>query len=498
MLNMEMKRFKPWLTEGFSSSSANKVDSLIKSYLEKKIGEKFTKMPGVEEFSNDIESGYGIRYFYGTKSVRFNWRSSINVMSLHSVDLWDGHSIGSSKHIEFAEDSSIVKMLPTIVDIMLNPGAHITFAIPVDDLKEDVQLIAEAKSLDVWEEVIIALKNPKNVGVKYWDIINGIGSRSKNIISTIREMYPDAFEKDGRTILYTGKLDIDDVISRRNEIIDDVGGVQVKITNGFSKEEYKIPKEVQAMEDEGLEKLSYEEQLNDLSVLMKLLLRGASNSLWICGKGGIGKTHTVEAGLADHGLRDGSGYFKNTGSASPIGIYKLLFRYRDGIILFDDSDGALADQDSRNILKAATDTKKVRKLVWNKESRNMADPDEIDPEDETDTRIPKYFEFTGKILFISNLPMNKLDPDGALRTRGLIIDISPTTEEVFQFMEKIVDNIPLEDGLRLDHESRLDVVQMLRNNTRGEINLRKLVRGLNIRAALGNTSDVERMLRLYA
>ena len=498
MLNMEMKRFKPWLTEGFSSSSANKVDSLIKSYLEKKIGEKFTKMPGVEEFSNDIESGYGIRYFYGTKSVRFNWRSSINVMSLHSVDLWDGHSIGSSKHIEFAEDSSIVKMLPTIVDIMLNPGAHITFAIPVDDLKEDVQLIAEAKSLDVWEEVIIALKNPKNVGVKYWDIINGIGSRSKNIISTIREMYPDAFEKDGRTILYTGKLDIDDVISRRNEIIDDVGGVQVKITNGFSKEEYKIPKEVQAMEDEGLEKLSYEEQLNDLSVLMKLLLRGASNSLWICGKGGIGKTHTVEAGLADHGLRDGSGYFKNTGSASPIGIYKLLFRYRDGIILFDDSDGALADQDSRNILKAATDTKKVRKLVWNKESRNMADPDEIDPEDETDTRIPKYFEFTGKILFISNLPMNKLDPDGALRTRGLIIDISPTTEEVFQFMEKIVDNIPLEDGLRLDHESRLEVVQMLRNNNRGEINLRKLVRGLNIRAALGNTSDVERMLRLYA
>ena len=493
-----MLRFKNWLTEGFSASAANKVDSLIKSYLEKKIGEKFTKMPGVEAFTNNIESGYGIRYFYGAKSVRFNWRSSINVMSLHSVDLWDGHSVGSSKHIEFAEDASIVKMLPTIVDIMLNPGAHITFAIPADDLKEDVELFSEAKSLDVWEEVIIALKNPKNVNVKYWDIIGAIGSRSKNIVSKIREMYPDAFTKDGRTILYTGKLDIDDLISRRNEIIEDVGGVQVKVTNGFSKEEYRIPKEIQAMEDEGLEKLSYEDQLKDLSVLLKLLLRGASNSLWICGKGGIGKTHTVEAGLAEHGLRDGVGYFKNTGSASAIGIYKLLFRYRDSIILFDDSDGALADQDSRNILKAATDTKKNRKLVWNKDSRNMADPDEIDPEDEADTRIPKYFEFTGKILFISNLPMNKLDPDGALRTRGLIIDISPTPDEVFAFMEKIVDAIPLEDGLQLDHDSRVEVVQMLRKNTRGEANLRKLVRGLNIRAALGNTSDVERMLRLYA
>ena len=498
MLNMEMKRFKPWLTEGFSSSSANKVDSLIKSYLEKKIGEKFTKMPGVEEFSNNIESGYGIRYFYGTKSVRFNWKSSINVMSLHSVDLWDGHSIGSSKHIEFAEDSSIVKMLPTIVDIMLNPGAHITFAIPVDDLKEDVQLIAEAKSLDVWEEVIIALKNPKNVGVKYWDIINGIGSRSKNIISTIREMYPDAFEKDGRTILYTGKLDIDDVISRRNEIIDDVGGVQVKITNGFSKEEYRPSKQIEALETEGLEQLSYEEQVHDLSVLLKLLVRGVSNALWVAGRGGTGKSHTIERGLAEAGLRDGAGYFKNSGSSSAIGIYKLLFKYQNDIILFDDSDGSLADQDSRNLLKAATDTKSVRKLVWNKDSKNMADPDEIDPEDETDTRIPKYFEFKGKIIFISNLPINKLDPDGALRTRGLMIDINPSDEEILNFMKKIVDSITLKDNLELDHDSRLEVIDILTKNTRGRPDLRKLERALNIRAGLGNTSDVERMLRLYA
>lgn len=211
-----------------------------------------------------------------------------------------------------------------------------------------------------------------------------------------------------------------------------------------------------------------------------------------------GKTHTVESELAAAGLRDGAGYFKNTGSASPIGIYKLLFRYKNEIILFDDSDGALADQDSRNILKAATDTKKVRKLVWNKESKSLVDPDEIDPEDETDTRIPKYFEFSGKILFISNLPINKLDPDGALRTRGLMIDISPTNDEIFTFMEKIVDDIPLEDGLKLSTSSRKSVVDMLRKNTRGEINLRKLVRGLNIMAALGDTGDVERMIKLYA
>ena len=65
-------------------------------------------------------------------------------------------------------------------------------------------------------------------------------------------------------------------------------------------------------------------------------------------------------------------------------------------------------------------------------------------------------------------------------------------------MEKIVDDIPLEDGLKLSTSSRKSVVDMLRKNTRGEINLRKLVRGLNIMAALGDTGDVERMIKLYA
>jgi PBP1b-binding outer membrane lipoprotein LpoB len=80
----------------------------------------------------------------------------------------------------------------------------------------------------------------------------------------------------------------------------------------------------------------------------------------------------------------------------------------------------------------------------------------------------------------------------------LIIDISPSDDELFKFMEKIVNDIPLEDGLKLNASSRKEVVDILRKNTRGELNLRKLVRGLNIMAALGNTGDVERMIKLYA
>ncbi len=34
--------------------------------------------------------------------------------------------------------------------------------------------------------------------------------------------------------------------------------------------------------------------------------------------------------------------------------------------------------------------------------------------------LPRYFDFTGKIIFISNLPLDKLDPDGALRHTACI------------------------------------------------------------------------------
>lgn len=280
-----MKRFKNWLTEAFSAASADKVDSLIKKYLEKKIGSKFTKMPGVEDFVNDIESGYGIRYFYGTKSVRFNWSSSISAMSLHSVDLWDGSKSTPAYHIEFERDVSIVKMLPTIVDIMLNPQMVSFDAIPQDDLKEELNLLAEATTkFDIWNSIVEILRTGKPV--KYWDVVRLLGVRSKPILSQLRELFPDSFINDGRTVLFSGKIDMAAVISKRNEIMGDVGAVPVKITSGFSKEEIKIDPKIQAMEDQGFERLAYEDQLKDLATLLKLLLKNASNSLWVAGRGG--------------------------------------------------------------------------------------------------------------------------------------------------------------------------------------------------------------------
>ena len=184
-----------------------------------------------------------------------------------------------------------------------------------------------------------------------------------------------------------------------------------------------------------------------------------------------------------------------------------MFKYQNDIILFDDSDDALKDQEARNIFKAATDTKKVRKLVWNKMGKNVVDPDEYDDPEEliSQGKIPRFFEFTGKVIFISNLKLDKLDPDGALRTRAFMIEIDPTEVEIYDFMDMIVDKVKLDGDLDLDNKTRKKVVDLLRKGkSKQTANLRKLGRALNMQAGALQSgvnvgdADLTRMIETYA
>jgi DNA polymerase III delta prime subunit len=272
----------------------------------------------------------------------------------------------------------------------------------------------------------------------------------------------------------------------------------VEVTVGGTKETYLKTKQEEEVETVSPERIPYGDVLEHLEGLVTGIIKGAFNALFVAGKGGTGKTQTVERVLQSHGLTDGSGYFKNTGSASAAGVYTLLYHNRNNIILFDDSDGALADQDARNLIKAATDTKKIRKMVWNKKSSFIFDPDQEDPEayeDDLDM-APKYFDFKGRIIFISNLPLSKLDPDGALRTRAFVINVDPTDEEMFEYMEKILHDIKLEEGLSLTKSERQNVLEVVKTSKRkGDVSLRKLVRALNLAAS--GASNWQKLVELY-
>jgi hypothetical protein len=100
---------------------------------------------------------------------------------------------------------------------------------------------------------------------------------------------------------------------------------------------------------------------------------------------------------------------------------------------------------------------------------------------------------------------DKLDPDGALRTRAFMVDINPTDVEVYEFMRKIVNHIPIEGGIHLDEKERLKVVDLLeKGSSKQSANLRKLSRGLNmfagsLKAGIKvNDDEMARMISMYA
>lgn len=258
-------------------------------------------------------------------------------------------------------------------------------------------------------------------------------------------------------------------------------------------------------------------------------------------------TFTVEKILADNGRVDGAGYTMIKGSGSALGLYKLLY-YNSGannIVFIDDADGLLADQDQRNLLKAATDTKAVRKLSWLKSSpgiynpeshkgrmieaakqvaslsgkaqekvkskRKPSDENEEGNEDEGDDdafdldkaaeMVPNKFEFKAKVIIISNLPMNKLDPDGALRTRGIAIALDPNKQELIDYMVKLAKVIDVGAGESPTDEDREIVMDAIMNTKRPSgLSIRSLVRGLDMAISMRGESPeiIKKMISRYA
>lgn len=420
--------------------------------------------------------------------------------------------------MEFDKQISLVQTLPIIADLLNSKFSQGTFYIIPDDMK-DKSYVSEQKirineevlnSDDAFSAVCKEILGP-NKQIIISEINPKYGWRTNNILNYLRNTDPYAklFKKDGKKIFFIGSIkDINDISKNKQTILSNCGAIKVTISQGGSRETYAPSEQEKDIESEGIEKVAYKEQLKHLAILMKLIIKGASNALFIAGRGGVGKTATVEAELSKFGLQEGNGYTKISGTASPYGIYTTLFNNIDGIVLFDDCDSALNEQEGRNIIKAATDTKKIRRLTWMKKSSIFIPPAQYedlvaDSEDgiamiKGVQVFPSSFEFSGRVIFISNLKLDKLDPDGALRTRGYIININPSDAEVIDYMAEIAPLIRLESGNKLTQGQIDEVISVIKNGSEKDINLRKLVRGLNIRDALGGDDSWKTILKIYA
>jgi Cdc6-like AAA superfamily ATPase len=212
-----------------------------------------------------------------------------------------------------------------------------------------------------------------------------------------------------------------------------------------------------------------QEMFTNLERLTKMVGRGIQPSLVVTGGAGTGKTHLVKQTLSDMGLVESTDFVHFKGRATPAGLFITLYENSDKIIVLDDCDSVFKDDDAVNILKGALDSYDNRKISYITTKQLK---------DEFGGEVPRHFEFTGRIIFISNISQSKLDE--AIRSRSFVADIEMSQDQMFtrieQLMSKMETRIPV-----VAKEQALQLMKELNAEFEGlDINLRSFIKAARI------------------
>jgi hypothetical protein len=171
------------------------------------------------------------------------------------------------------------------------------------------------------------------------------------------------------------------------------------------------------------------ERFDILDQMTKATIAGDVRAMIVVGPPGVGKSHGVEKQLEHSGLFDQlSGrrakYEIIKGAMTPIGLYCTLYKHsdRNNVLVFDDCDSVFQDDLSLNILKAALDSGRKRRIYWNSDSAMLRREG-----------VPDMFDFKGSCIFITNLQFQNLkskklqDHLEALQSRCHFLDLTLNT-----------------------------------------------------------------------
>ena len=217
-----------------------------------------------------------------------------------------------------------------------------------------------------------------------------------------------------------------------------------------------------------------------LDDMTKATKRGDVRAMIVSGPPGVGKSYGVETVLDRYGTVSTLGntapkYEVCKGAMSPIGLYCKLYKLaaKDNVIVFDDCDSILLDDLSLNILKAALDSKKTRRICWNTDSHMLRREG-----------VPDTFEFAGSVIFITNIKFDNVkskklrDHLEALESRCHYIDLTiDTLREKLLRIQQIVKDGML-NSYALPDETKQQVVQYIWDHKRRlrEVSLRTVLK----------------------
>jgi len=214
---------------------------------------------------------------------------------------------------------------------------------------------------------------------------------------------------------------------------------------------------------------------------------GVVRGMVVTGPPGVGKSFGVEAQLEKNSLFDKIAGNKLRfevvkGASSAIGLYKTLYQNADknNVLVLDDCDTVLYDETSLNLLKAALDSSKKRKLNWNTDSSLLRREG-----------IPDCFEFKGSVIFITNLKFDKVrgkikDHLDAIMSRCHYLDLTmdTTREKVLRCKQIVKDGMLNEYEFDKATEDQVVNFMIDQKDKMREISLRMVTKIADLRKAM--------------
>lgn len=232
------------------------------------------------------------------------------------------------------------------------------------------------------------------------------------------------------------------------------------------------------------------ETFDILEEMTKAVASNVVKGLVVSGPAGVGKSHTVENTLVKTlglmaAFKNGMPQFEfiTGGISAPI-LYTKLWSYREEgqVLVFDDCDNSLYDEESLNILKAALDSKKTRKICWHKDSRILEDRD-----------IPNSFEYKGGIIFITNIDFNNVRSPRISNHLAAIVSrchymqlgMNSIREKIIH-IKSVIERNNMFHGYGFEDSERDEVVKYIEINAAKlhEISLRSVLKCADLRKAM--------------
>jgi len=484
----EYKEKRGIFNEAFSLKNLEKISSLLAS-LYSKIGFGKFKPATKSWYKNDFKSEdgeKGVGYLY-ISNEGYMIRFSFVNRKTKAKGLKDKYSVD---RVDFWKPDGSAKFNKPSLTVILPPWVNIVDVanIIADGLKTGY--IVESKTVNEDSPVPRMNAYAKSKGL---DISNmkGYGTIKKKLISMgawDEEEYKAFKIKDG--------------VKENNTTIEVMNQAEEK----FEETPYADPNVV----------------FEDIEKLTKVIALGFQNGLIVAGAAGLGKTFHTQKTLEElFGSPKGPDakwkQFKGL-KASPFGLYKILFQYRDNMtIVFDDSDGFLLNRDCVNMLKSAMDTTNPREISWfstmttnidalSPEERDeyllnleqaLSDPDKVSKVG-TKIKLPASFNFTSRIIFVSNLPGDKFikDPDlAAIRSRSMFIDVKLSREGVIERIKSLLPYIMPEVPVK----EKEDLLEALAEKDGGNLTMRAIVAAIGVKQAgvADNNEELLRLVKMY-